>query len=268
MGSGRAPGVQPALVQLTDGTKALLLRAADSRHRSPGPRRAERRPSPVRREVPGPRAHRRGTRRGRQGRRRREGQRAGRFVQACRHLQDARLPRRDSGRPIGVDPVPGWAVSVLRGAGSRSGAAGRRDRPGHGHRFRDRRLRADPDEQPRGGRSNKNRNRFLRRRGRHVLRGPRARPGSADRQRPAGTDRTAGRTVVRGAVRRFRPDGTGRLGDGHRQPVRLRPYGDRGGNLRRGTPLPVRARPLAGRSANGRGHQSGQLRRAAAQHPR
>ena len=82
-----------------------------------GPRRAERRPPPVRREVPGPSAHRRGTRRGRQGRRRREGRRAGGFVQACRHLQDARLPRRDSGRAVGVDPVPGWGVSVLWGAG-------------------------------------------------------------------------------------------------------------------------------------------------------
>ena len=76
------PGVrlvynQP-LLQVGEGTKALLLRAADSRHRSPGPRRAERRPSPVRREVPGPRAHRRGTRRGRQGRRRREGRESGR----------------------------------------------------------------------------------------------------------------------------------------------------------------------------------------------
>ena len=40
MGSGRAPGVQPALVQLTDGTKALLLRAADSRHRTLDTRRA------------------------------------------------------------------------------------------------------------------------------------------------------------------------------------------------------------------------------------
>ena len=54
MGSGRAPGVQPALLQVT-GTKALLLRAADSRHRSPGHGRAERRPPPVRREVPGSR---------------------------------------------------------------------------------------------------------------------------------------------------------------------------------------------------------------------
>ena len=43
--------------------------------------------------------------------------RAGGFVQACRHLQDARLPRRDSGRPIGVDPVSGWGVSVLWGSG-------------------------------------------------------------------------------------------------------------------------------------------------------
>ena len=100
-----------------EGTKALLLRAADSRHRSPGHGRAERRPPPVRREVPGPSAHRRGTRRGQQGRRRREGCRAGGFGQACRHLQDARLPRRDSGRAIGVDPVSGWAVSVLRVSG-------------------------------------------------------------------------------------------------------------------------------------------------------
>ena len=42
MGSGRAPGVQPALLQVAEGTNALLLRAADSRHRSSGPRRAER----------------------------------------------------------------------------------------------------------------------------------------------------------------------------------------------------------------------------------
>ena len=81
------------------------------------PRRAERRPSPVRRQVPGPRAHRRGTRRRRQGSRRREGRRARGFVQACRHLEDARLPRRDSGRAVGVDPVSGRGVSVLRGAG-------------------------------------------------------------------------------------------------------------------------------------------------------
>ena len=107
MGSGRASGVQPALLQVTEGTKALLIRAADSRHRSPGPRRAERRPPPVRREVPGPRAHRRGSRRGRQGRRRREGPRAGGFVQARIHLQDAPLPRRDSGGSVGVDRVPG-----------------------------------------------------------------------------------------------------------------------------------------------------------------
>ena len=50
--------------------------------------------------------------------------RAGGLVQACRHLQDARLPRRDSGRPIGVDPVSGWGVSVLWGSGGwRSGWA-------------------------------------------------------------------------------------------------------------------------------------------------
>ena len=82
-----------------------------------GPRWAERRPPPVRREVSGPRAHRRGTCRGRQGRRRREGRGAGGFVQACRHLQDARLPGCDSECAVGVDFVPGWAVSVLRGAG-------------------------------------------------------------------------------------------------------------------------------------------------------
>ena len=40
-------------------------------------------------------------------------------VQACRHLQDARLPRRDSGRAVGVDPVSGRGVSVLWGAGRR-----------------------------------------------------------------------------------------------------------------------------------------------------
>ena len=43
-------------------------------------------------------------------------ERAG-VVQACRHLEDARLPRRDSGRAVGVDPVPGCGVSVLWGAG-------------------------------------------------------------------------------------------------------------------------------------------------------
>ena len=51
MGSGRAPGVQPALLQVTQRTRALLLRAADSRHRPFDPRWAERRPPPVRREV-------------------------------------------------------------------------------------------------------------------------------------------------------------------------------------------------------------------------
>ena len=60
------------------GQRLLLLRAADSRHRSPDSRRAERRPPPVRRQVPGPSAHRRGACRGRQGRRRREGQQSGR----------------------------------------------------------------------------------------------------------------------------------------------------------------------------------------------
>lgn len=37
-----------------------------------------------------------------------KGPRAGGDVQARRHLQDARLPRRDSRRPVGVDPVHGW----------------------------------------------------------------------------------------------------------------------------------------------------------------
>ena len=102
-----------------EGTKAfvLLLRAADSRHRSFDPGRAERRPSPVRREVPGPRTRRRGVRRRRQGCRRPEDRRAGGYVQACGHLQDARLPRRDSGGAVGVDPVSGWGVPVLWEAG-------------------------------------------------------------------------------------------------------------------------------------------------------
>ena len=117
MGSGRAPGVQPALLHVMQRTMALLLRAADSRHRSSDSRRAERRPPPVRREVPRPSAHRRGTRRGRQGRRRREGRGAGGFVQACRHLQDARVSGRDSGGAVGVDPVSRWGVSVFWGAG-------------------------------------------------------------------------------------------------------------------------------------------------------
>ena len=116
--ASRVPDPLPADIRSAD-YEALCLGVTMERP-SPGVDRGL--PPPVRREVPGPGARRRGTRGGRQRRRRqgrriRQGPGAGGYVQARGHLQDARLPRRDSGRPLGVDPLPGQAVPVLRGAG-------------------------------------------------------------------------------------------------------------------------------------------------------
>ncbi len=90
-------------------TNALLFRAVDSRHRVPGPLC-----SPT---WDSPRTTRTLTTRR---------PKSGGFVQACGYLQGARLPGRDSQRPVVVDPVPGRAVSVRRGSdrGGRIGCPG------------------------------------------------------------------------------------------------------------------------------------------------
>ena len=79
----------------------------------------------------------------------------------------------------------------------------------------------------------------LRRRRRRHYRSQGHRPRSADRQRADPADRKAERAAARGEVRRLVADGRRRLGDGDRQPVRLRAYGHGRRDQRRERAFPI-----------------------------
>ena len=104
------------------GQRLLLLRAADSRHRSPGPRWAERRPPPVRREVPSPLRSPTwdSPTDDKDADDEKSAERAGSFKRADIYKMHAYRDAIPEGT-VGVDPVPGWAVSVLWGAGGVGG---------------------------------------------------------------------------------------------------------------------------------------------------
>ena len=95
------------------------------------------------------------------------------------------------------------------------------------------------------------------------------RPATADRQRADPADREAEPAAAGSEVRRLVADGGRRLGDGDRQPVRLRAHGHASASsARRSAPFRVTDGRIERDAADRRGDQPGQLRRTAAQHPR
>ena len=160
---------------------------------------------------------------------------------------------------------------VLRAAAG-TGDAARRQRHhpagGDGNGIRDRRRRSDSDQQPRHRERHEHRDPLLRRRRRRTLRSPGAGPRSPDRQRAARAGRATRPGAARGDVRGLESDGAGRLGDGDRRTLRPQPYRHRRGHLGARPAPALGPRPQQRDAADRCGHQPGQLRGAAAEHPR
>ena len=158
-----------------------------------------------------------------------------------------------------------------RGQGGRAAraAAARAGDPGRRHRLRHQQGRLHPHQQPR-------------RRGRDEDRGRRSSartPTSTTRPRSSARDPLTDSALIqliekpkgdadRSEVRRLGADGAGRLGDGHRQPLRPGAHRQRRRDQRHGAPLPHHRRPLAGRAADRRRDQPRQLGRPAAERAR
>ena len=140
-----------------------------------------------------------------------------------------------------------------------------------GTRLHHQQGRPDPHQQPRGRRRDEDRS-VPGRRGsaarRSAAPGEARRPRPAHRQRADPAHRQAGPGAARSEVRRFVADRAGRLGDGDRQPVRLRAHGDGRRHQRDRARVPGDRRPHQRDAADRRGDQPGQLRRSAAERPR